>query len=98
MTVNCAQCDNVTGDAVRVQDYGLLCPDCFNALQVDERTSTRLCGATVSIGDYVKVRYTTGREMKDAIVTGIVTKVWPYQAQVNSMWCFHDHDELLEHK
>ena len=33
MTLNCSQCNNVTGDAVRVQDYGLLCPTCFDATQ-----------------------------------------------------------------
>ena len=56
--------------------------------------STQLCGAIIHVGDSVKVRYSTGRQ---GTVTGIVTKVWPFQAQVNNGWCFHDNDELLEH-
>jgi hypothetical protein len=59
--------------------------------------STRLCNSIIYVGDYVKVRYTTGKEMKNGILTGIVTKVWPTQAQVNNGWCFHTNDELLEH-
>jgi len=60
-------------------------------------SSTRLCGKIIYVGDYVKVRYTSGREMKDGILTGVVTKIWPFQAQVNDGWCFHNQDELLEH-
>ena len=36
MKVNCTQCDCRTGSAVRVQDYGLLCPHCFDLLNPDK--------------------------------------------------------------
>lgn len=59
--------------------------------------STRLCGAIIYVGDAVKVRYTTGKRMKGGILAGVVTKVWPFQAEINNGWCFHDGDDLLEH-
>lgn len=66
------------------------------ALSTDPR-STRLCGAIIHVGDTVKVRYTTGERLKGGSIAGVVTKIWPFQAQVNNGWCFHDSDELLEH-
>ena len=54
----------------------------------------------LEIDDYVKVRYTTGKQFKDGIIKGKITKLWtnPKQGQVENGWCFHDHDEILEHK
>lgn len=51
----------------------------------------------VSVGDWVKVEYTRS---KGATIEGTVTRVWDdySQAQVNNGWCFHPHDELLEHR
>ena len=41
MTTNCSQCDRRTSDAVRVQDYGLLCPECFDSLQEEEKPTCK---------------------------------------------------------
>ena len=59
------------------------------------------CGKELNIGDYVKVEYTTGKEMKGSRIWGKITKLWPshpYQAQLESGWCFHENDKIIEHK
>ena len=59
-----------------------------------------ICDHDVSVGDYVRVRYETGKRFKGAILKGRITRVWGdglVQAQVENGWCFHDHDTILEH-
>jgi len=69
----------------------------------------KICGHDIEVGDYVKVKYTTGSMFKGSILTGKITKLWDaegekyprapcLQAQVNNGWCFHDHDIILEYK
>jgi len=66
-------------------------------------TEVEMCGATLRLGDHVKVRYTTGRRMKGGTIEGEITELWSpeldnhLQARVDSGWCFHDHDEIVTH-
>lgn len=61
---------------------------------------------TLSVGDRVKVRYTTGERMKGSTIEGEITRIWRpedscaqmWQGQVNNGWCFHDDDDLLIHE
>ena len=62
-----------------------------------------ICGKNIELGDYVRVRYTTGQTLKGGTIEGKIIKLWSpetdnhHQAQVESGWCFHDHDEIVEH-
>jgi hypothetical protein len=66
-------------------------------------TEIRMCGKTLRLGDRVKVRYTTGTWSKGGTLEGEITELWSpeldnhWQARVDSGWCFHDYDEILEH-
>lgn len=61
-----------------------------------------ICGRTVKLGDYLKVKYTTGHDMKGATIQGEVVELWSLeldkhlQGRLSCGWCFHDHDEILE--
>lgn len=64
-----------------------------------------ICGHHVKIGDYVRVRYETGKRMKGCEIWGVITNLWSPEmgddhllVQVNNGWCFHNHDTILEHK
>lgn len=60
-----------------------------------------ICGKNIHIGDYVKVMYTTGKEFKGGTIKGKVVELWDdkvLQAQVESGWCFHNHDRIIEHE
>lgn len=63
-----------------------------------------ICEAKIKLGDYVEVEYTTGERMKGGRIKGKITELWSpeldghYQARVESGWCFHDNDLLIEHK
>jgi len=60
-----------------------------------------ICGKRIQIGDYLKVRYTTGKKMRGATIQGIVTELWEdslLQARLSCGWCFHDCDEILEYE
>ncbi|MFH2029128.1 MAG: hypothetical protein ABIJ40_00700 [Bacteroidota bacterium] len=62
-----------------------------------------ICGKVVCLGDYVKVRYTTGTWSKGGTIEGKITELWSIekdnhlQGRVENGWCFHDHDEILLH-
>jgi len=64
-------------------------------------TEVRLCGHMVRLGDYVKVQYVSGR---CGTVDGEITELWgedggyPQGRVSNYGWCFHDQDEILEHR
>lgn len=63
----------------------------------------KICGRTISLGDYVKVRYTAGERFKGGTIEGKIIELWSHeknnhlQARVESGWCFHDYDEILSH-
>ena len=72
---------------------------------MSELKEITICGKSIKLGDFVKVRYTTGKNFKDGTVEGKTTKLWSpdngdshLQARVENGWCFHDDDEILEHK
>lgn len=61
-----------------------------------------ICGHDLSLGDFVKVQYTTGREHKGATIEGKIIELWSpeldgfHQARVESGWCFHDYDRIID--
>lgn len=65
---------------------------------------TQICGKIVKLGDYVRVRYTPGGRMEGETISGKVIELWSLkddnhlQGRVESGWCFHDNDEILEHR
>lgn len=101
------------GERVIQIDNGEACPQCLRVYPAPtdgaasvtcggcgfvNQLTAKLCGRVLRAGDYVRVRYTTGREMKDGVLRGVITRLWPFQAQVNGHWCFHNHDEILEYR
>ncbi len=66
-------------------------------------TEVEISGVTLRLGDYVKVKYTTGTWSKGAVLEGEISELWSMekdghlQARVGGDWCFHDYDEILEH-
>ena len=67
-------------------------------------TQIKICGAIVSLGDYMKVQYTTGDRMKGGQIEGKVVELWSselseghLQGRLSCGWCFHDYDRILEH-
>jgi len=62
-----------------------------------------ICGKELSLGDFVEVEYTSGTRMKGGRIKGKITELWSpdldkhYQARVESGWCFHDGDLILQH-
>jgi hypothetical protein len=59
-----------------------------------------ICGQDIKLGDFMKVRYSSGRRMKGALIEGTVTELWDkghVQARLSCGWCFHDNDEIIEH-
>jgi hypothetical protein len=63
--------------------------------------SLKICGIIVHVGDFVKVRYETGCEFKGGTIQGEVIELLNaplIQGQVESGWCFHDHDTIIEHR
>ena len=56
----------------------------------------------LSVNDYVKVQLTDGNSSNGYIIEGTITKLWNdkeyIQAQINYGWCFHQEDNLIEHK
>ena len=67
--------------------------------------SAHICGKDISLGDYVKVMYMTGKRLKGGTIEGNIVEIWTpengeglLQARVDSGWCFHDHDEIVIHK
>ncbi len=66
-------------------------------------TEIIMCGATIKIGDKMKVEYTTGSRLKGATIEGTVIEIWSpeldshLQVRLSCGWCFHDHDKILEH-
>jgi len=67
-------------------------------------TEVKICGRTVRLGDYLKVKYTTGTWSKNGTIEGQVTELWSpelndhHQGRLDHGWCFHNHDEILLHK
>ena len=65
---------------------------------------TTICGKTVRLRDWVRVRYMTGERMRGGEVEGEVVELWDpeldhhHQARVSSGWCFHDCDRILVHR
>jgi hypothetical protein len=61
-----------------------------------------MCGKLLSKGDFVKVMYTAGTWSKGGTISGNIVELWDepdiLQARVSNGWCFHDYDEILEHK
>jgi len=60
-----------------------------------------ICGKDIHLNDYVVVEYTTGKEFKGGTIRGKVIELWNdrlLQARVESGWCFHDYDRIIEHK
>ena len=57
---------------------------------------------TLKVGDYVKVEFTEGTWSKGGTIKGTLTKLWNddkhIQGQVDNAWCFHQCDNLIEHK
>ena len=53
----------------------------------------------IEIGDYVKIEYTEGRRMKGSSIKGKVIEITPThrQIKVDSGWCAHAGDKILEH-
>ena len=66
-------------------------------------TEIEICGHTVGLGDYLKVKYTTGERFLGGMIKGTVTELWDptvdkhHQGQLSNGWCFHDHDAILVH-
>jgi len=64
-------------------------------------TEVKLCGHMVRLGDYVKVRYSSGRA---GTIEGEVIELWGEEGEYpqgrvsNFGRCFHAHDEILEHR
>lgn len=54
----------------------------------------------LEIGDQVIIEYSTGDRMKGGRITGTVKTLTPShrQVQLNTGWCGHDGDYLIEHK
>ena len=63
----------------------------------------KICGKTLRLGDYVEVSYTISAGYLPAEIKGKITELWSLeddnflQARVESGWCFHDHDKIVEH-
>lgn len=60
-----------------------------------------ICGKKIKLGDYVEVEFTTGARFKGGRIKGKITELWSdghLQARVESGWCFHDNDNILDHK
>lgn len=73
-------------------------------MNTDKLTELEICAHVVSIGDYVKVQYTSGDRFKGATLKGRITQLWSMQhgdrvkqAQLDSEWCFHEGDKIIEH-
>lgn len=69
-----------------------------------EATEIKMCGVNIKLGDYMEIKYTTGRETKGGTIKGKVTELWSpeisnghLQARLDCGWCFHDHDLVLKH-
>lgn len=66
-------------------------------------SETTICGTKIGIGDFVMVRYRNGDWTANAVISGRITEIWDpasdghHQARVESGWCFHDKDEIVEH-
>lgn len=62
-----------------------------------------ICGEQVFLGDFLKVKYTSGSRFKGATISGKVIELWSHekdnhlQGRLESGWCFHDYDEILTH-
>ncbi len=62
-----------------------------------------ICGKRVQIGDTVKVKYTSGARTKGGFIGGKIVELWcptkdgHLQGRIESGWCFHDGDEIIEH-
>lgn len=73
-------------------------------MSIGTATEVKICGRTITLGDYVKVRYASGTWSKGATVEGKITELWSpkldkhLQARVEHGWCFHDDDEIIMHK
>ncbi len=63
-----------------------------------------ICRTDIKLGDWVQVKYTGAGRMCGGTIEGKVTELWSpdldkhYQGRVESGWCFHDHDEIIEHR
>mgnify|MGYP001578873311 CR=1 FL=1 len=64
----------------------------------------QICGRTIHLGDYLRVRYTKGINFGGAVISGKVVELWSperdnhLQGRLSSGWCFHDHDEIIEYQ
>ncbi len=64
-------------------------------------TSITICGKRVGLGDWVRVHHSKGRQ---GWIEGEIIELWcpcldgHHQARVSSGWCFHDNDEIEEHR
>ena len=71
----------------------------------EELTELEICGRIIRLGDYVKVEYTSGKRFKGGQIKGCVTRLYSLmhgdnrkQAQLESGWCFHEGDKIIEHR
>lgn len=61
-----------------------------------------MCGEDLRIGDFIKVRYTRGVRQVGMEIQGKIIEMWSpernrrCQVRLESGWCFHDHDKVLE--
>lgn len=62
-----------------------------------------ICGRTVRLGDYLKVMYMIDG-YRGCCIEGTVTELWSpeldglLQGRLACGWCFHDYDEIIDHK
>ena len=63
-------------------------------------TTMTICGKRVKLGDFVRVKYMDGDSMKGGTIQGKIVELWDeglIQGRVESGWCFHDKDNILQH-
>ncbi len=67
---------------------------------MSEELMSRLDCKNLNIGDYVVIEYSTGEKMKGGRITGKVKEIkLSYgQVQLESGWCAHNGDIVVEHK
>jgi len=63
----------------------------------------KICGTTVCLGDKLTVVYTADGPFHGSTIEGEVIELWSpelnnhLQCRLSCGWCFHDHDEIIEH-
>ena len=66
-------------------------------------TMIDICGTTICLGDKLTVVYTANGHLHGSTIEGEVIELWSLelnnhlQGRLSCGWCFHDHDEIIEH-